>query len=679
MEGTPRTLIASLQLSLERLSERERHAVRRLGVFQGGAFEDDLLAITELGDSGERLQLQSLLAAWDNGDPRAVLRLMGKEIPDNVEIPAELLARLTGNPEFLKRIERLRTELAGMPAPATENVWPGLRRQLETSALIEAENILGIGAPFLRFHPTLAPMLWAGLEAGERDALTTAHRQRYRALASYLYRDDYTKPDHARAIARRELPNLLHAVDRALDAGDADAVDFVVCVNQFLTVFGMTREAARLNRRAEQAGGQRGSRAWYLAQSNRGEELRASGRTQQAAGIFADILETLGDQPSYARALTLTRLGRCYRSGGRPDLAEATYRRGIAVTEQLEPSDDVERHRGFLHTDLADVLRGQGKYTEARKHYELGLELVKKLNDLRSQGVTLAQLGALAIREGDLADAVKRYHEALEFFQRLGEPVIEAVAHHQLGFAYDEVGRFDEAEQHYRESARLQEQHGDLAGAARTWANLALTYEKTGKSEAAETWHRKAIEGGREIGDNAGLSARLSNLANLLRTQPGRLDEARELAEESLALKKTLDPGAAEIWKVYGILAEIADQQSQPDRAVEYRRLAREAKRNFAGTAHEMKRHLPVILGTLQAIHDPHKVDDLRTNLSQMEERGWTNLVAAIRRILAGERNEQTLHAPLDLEDSMIIETILRAMADPDTLSALLPSRGSSE
>jgi tetratricopeptide (TPR) repeat protein len=171
----------------------------------------------------------------------------------------------------------------------------------------------------------------------------------------------------------------------------------------------------------------------------------------------------------------------------------------------------------------------------------------------------------------------------------------------------------------------------------------------------------------------------LSNLANLLQTQPGRLDEARELAEEALAIMKTLDPGAAEIWTTYNILAEIADQQSQPDRAAEYRRLAREAKRNFAGTAHEMKRYLPVILGTLQAIHDPDTADAFRTALWQMEEHGGTNLVAAIRRILAGERIEQALCSPLDLEDSMIIETILRAIADPTTLSALLPSEGAAE
>ncbi|MCL4204545.1 MAG: tetratricopeptide repeat protein [Pirellulaceae bacterium] len=622
VEGTPRSRIASLELSLERLSERERHAVRRLGVFQGGALESDLLAITE---SGVSFQL---------------------------------------------------AESADCKLEAYATIWPGLRRQLESAALIEAENIPGVGPPFLRFHPTLAPILWAGLAADERDALTTAHRQRYHALANYLYNQDAKNPHQARAIARRELPNLLYAVERALDARDADAVEFVTCVNKFLTVFGMTREAARLTGRAEQAGGQRGSPAWYLAQSNRGEQLLAAGGVQQAAEIFADILETLGDQPSYNLATTLSHLGRCYRSGGRPDRAEAAYRQGIAVTEQIEPSDEVKRHRGLLRTDLADVLRHQGKYPEARAQYELGLEPAKELNDLRQQGVVLGQLGTLAMREGDLADAVKRHHEALDLFQRLGEPEMEAVAQHQLGMAFQEAREWEQAEHHYREAARLHEQHGDWAGAAQTWNNLAALNASAGKPEAAETWYRKAIHGGRKTGDTLPTSKALSNLAVLLRTQPGRLDEARELAEESLAIKKTLDPGAAEIWTTYNILADIADQQSQPDRAADYRQLAREAKRNFAGTEHEMKKHLPVIIGTLQAIHDPKIADDLRTALSQMEKHGWTNLVAAIRRILTGERNEQTFCAPLDLEDSMIIETILHAIADPTTLSALLPSDG---
>ncbi len=110
----------------------------------------------------------------------------------------------------------------------------------------------------------------------------------------------------------------------------------------------------------------------------------------------------------------------------------------------------------------------------------------------------------------------------------------------------------------------------------------------------------------------------LNNLADLLRAQPGRLAEARQLAEQALAIKQTLDPGAAQIWTTYNILAQIAEQEAQAatgarqkadlqTQAGEYRRLAREAKRNFAGTRHELLQLAPVILGAVAGCADKRK------------------------------------------------------------------------
>ncbi len=370
-EGTPPSLVASLRLSLDRLSEDQRQAVGRLGVFQGGAFEHNLLAITGLGvwsaQDGEREPRQTLLAALESGDRHELLSLMGQHLPDDADIPPERVAQLKNDPVLTGHIQQLRAQLAAKPDQLTPDPWPALRRQLEAGALIEAERVPGVRPPLLRFHPTLAPMLWAGLDAQEQARLTLAHRQRYYQLAGYLYHEDSKTPDQARAIARRELPNLLHAVDQALQAGDEKAGDFVNSVNRFLKVFGNSHEAAALNLRAEQAGGEPGSEAWYLAQSNKGEQLLAAGQAAQAAACFTAILQTLGEVPSHKLAATLGRLGRCHRTGGRPDLAEAQYLRGIKVTQALEQSDQVKQLRGTLHTDLGNVLTQQGKYPQARE------------------------------------------------------------------------------------------------------------------------------------------------------------------------------------------------------------------------------------------------------------------------------------------------------------------------
>lgn len=598
-------LVASLQLSLDRLDPAARALLPRLGVFQGGAMENMILGITEIPEAD----------------------------------------------------------------------WAGLRRQLEAAALVEPEDLPGVTVPFLRFHPTLAPMLWAQVDSAEQGRLSRAHWQRYYGLANYLYQEDDRKPHQARAIAFRELPNLLYAVHAALAESDPYAVDFADSVTRFLSYFGLPREIAALAARSQAAAGELGSRSWYLAQSNRGEQLLAAGQAQEAAEVFREVLRHLQEAPSFERALTLGRLGRCYRAGGRPDLAEQEYENALAVLDRLPPSDAVKRERGIQLTDLADVLRAQGRYAEAREKYEKGLEVAKGLEDLRGQGVSLGQLGTLAMLEGNLEEAVARYQDALILFQQLQEPATEAIAWHQLGLAFQEARQWDEAERHYREAARIYEGLGRLASAAQTWNQLANVNNRAGKPAAAETWYRKAIEGSRQAGDMFTTAWAVGNLASLLSSQPQRLDEARQRAEEALAIMETLDPGASEIWKAHSLLSGIADQQGQPAQAREYRRLAREAKRSFAGTRHELRRHAPIILTTVIATQDADQRDALIAHgLPALEKGGWANLVGAIRRILAGERDADALCESLDLKDSMIVEAILAGIEDPSSLQDLMPA-----
>ena len=289
IEDSPAGLLASLELSLDQLNEAARQVLPRLGVFQGGAMEADLKLITGLGDPYEtnRIQLQQQLAAAEEGR----VRLEGDKA-----VPTEVLEQVKA---------KLREDLAKFPPPPAANLWPGLRRQLEAAALIEAEDVPGVTVPFLRFHPTLAPMLWARLDAAERERLTTAHRQRYYALSGYLYQEDRRHPHQARAIAWQELPNLLHAVHAALDAGDPDAVDFADNVNRFLsTIFGLKQEAERLAKKAQTPAPDAGSKAWFMAQSNRGEQLLEAGQVAEAAQVFQAILQQLGDTPTYKRAVT---------------------------------------------------------------------------------------------------------------------------------------------------------------------------------------------------------------------------------------------------------------------------------------------------------------------------------------------------------------------------------------
>jgi hypothetical protein len=63
-------------------------------------------------------------------------------------------------------------------------------------------------------------------------------------------------------------------------------------------------------------------------------------------------------------------------------------------------------------------------------------------------------------------------------------------------------------------------------------------------------------------------------------------------------------------------------------------------------------------------------VPDLEDILKQARENGWQELVATIRKILAGSRDTALLNG-LDDEDAVIVRSILRGLQNPDTLPDL--------
>jgi tetratricopeptide (TPR) repeat protein len=524
--------------------------------------------------------------------------------------------------------------------------WNELRKQLEATGLIQAESLshLGVGVPFLKFHPTLAPAMWSQLTEPEQQQLLSRHRQRYYQLSNYLYVEDQKNPFFARVIAQRELPNLLYAVRGSIAAGADFAVNFMVKVSNFLDYFGLNQDRADLTARAQHIGGEVGSQSWFMTRSNTGEQLWNTGRYAEAEALFNEVLAGLGATPRYERCITLGRLGRCYRSTGQPKRAAATYRLGLEVAALLEQDIGLKRQMGRLKADLGDVLTDMGDYDLARESYKASLAIMEELSDRQGEAVTQNQLGTLALVQNNLTEAAQRYQEALQIFQQLKEPVTEAVVWHQLGRTFEESRQWEVAEQAYRQSAQISEAQGDLSRAAATWNQLAMVSEGVEKWAEAEAWYRKAAyDGFIRTGDRINASKALRNLAALLQQFPNRLNEAQQLAEESLAIKQTLDPAAARIWTTYNALAQISDKQGDSDKAKEYRRLSRTARANFAGTEYELRQYAPLIEAVVRSVHDAEVRQQLESQLQEVDPECQNMVWNAIRQILNGQRDEDIL------------------------------------
>ncbi len=630
------SLAVSLEFSLRRLGEETRAALPDLAVFQGGCMEYDLLAIT------------------------------------------------------------------GMD----EELWRAARAELEAAALVTAESVPGVTVPFIRFHPTLAPYLATLLAAERRAELEERYWRRYHALANYLYNADTQTPHQARAIALREMPNLRRALDLALAraAADADAaaeaVDFATRIAKFLDNFGRWRERDAMMARIANSGlrianGEGLTKAEYMLLSQQGETLWQQGRAAEAEKVFHGLLARLEGEAAYDadydRAMTLIRLGRCLAAQGRPAQAIEFHRRALAGFERLsESSESAKKMAAACHVDWADNLTAIGQFNEAEEHYETALPILREIDDHRSVGATLGQLGTLALERGELGQARERYAEALETFRALGEPREEAVWWHQLGRVAEEAaergsGDWDEAERCYRESLKLEEQMNNPKGVAQTCNQLALVAVGAGRPADAERWYLRAIELGKELRYYAELGKWLSNLADLYLSQ-GRLDEAESYARRAAEIKETLDLSAAP-WTTYAILAQIAEARGRAEEAARWRRKEQESYAAYAGSSHVVQQLQPLIQPVVAACQGNEEARAVLEPILQAVERADEELARAIHRVLDGERNAEILTADLG-RSAIVIRTILAQLSGevpptPQTAQASSPpeegtGRGSS-
>ena len=618
--GRNRSLLASLDYSLRRLSEAQRALLPRLALFEGGANENEILQITEI--------------------------------------------------------------------PETE--WVKLRQALEQAALLTAEPVEGITVPFLHLHPVLAPYLRSQHGAGD-PALRERYARRYYGLANYLYNEDVQHPQPVRALVQKELPNLRRALELLLEAGDLDAAsDMAESIVWFLNFFGLLRERDELRRRVGEAvkdTKESGvlTRAEYLRESGLGEDERQKGNLRAAYTRFSNLLAriealpegTAVDRGSYEHCQTLGWMARCLKSGGQPAAAEQRLREALtmidALIKQQPENQSYIRERGVNLTDLADVLRDQGKYAQAREAYEERMRIAQQQGDLRAQSVVLVQLGTLALVQRDYAEAQSRYLLALKHFRALDEPRMEAVAWHQLGMVAEDQEEWAEAERCYRESLAIEERLGNAAGAAMTCNQLAMVAQMSARPVEAEGWYKRALElfeqadpgGSEKVGALNNLAVLLVNEVRAGRAPTTRLAEAKSYAEQALAIDQTRD-ASSEIWNTLSILADIADLEGRAEEARDYRRRARETFAAFAGNRYHIDRQHGQLIAAIAAaaLGDAQTREVVEADLPRLEERGW-KIAAATRRIWAGERDWHALAEGIDRQDALLILRVLETIAQP--------------
>ena len=365
----------------------------------------------------------------------------------------------------------------------------------------------------------------------------------------------------------------------------------------------------------------------------------------------------------YDVALACIVMARVLNTAGRSEqalqLLDEARRRFEAVA--LARNDKVaEGMVSVCYSEKGECLWYLGRLDEAAAAYEEGIRRDEKLGDDRGIAVGKAQIGSIRSDQHRYSEALMAFGEARERFLYLDEPKTVAVIWHQTGNVYQNAGEHEAAEDAYRKSLSIKVQLGDVAGQASTLAQLGLLYDNAfGRTEESITFLRQAVDMFVEIGDVAGEGRNRSNLA-IRFYKLHRLDEARQ--EIGRAVESDAQFGhTSQPWKTWALLDKIEMAAGNSPASAEAKRKAIAcylAYRRDGGENHnaEGRISLAVMESVLAGEATAASLIQQLTIAPDLPD--YLNpFIHALQAIIAGSRDRSLADAP-DLGYSMAAEIL---------------------
>ena len=517
-EGRNRSLLASLEFSRRHLSPQAQRALPYLAWFEGGVFENVLLAFAEF-------------------DPEAWART-------RAELAATALVSVEELAGFSTPYLRFHPTL---PYAACREEVPD-PEAAERAFIATYLEVMQAAHEALRGHQPAAGMALVARE--EANLCAALARAFARGMKREGWRIASTLRDYLERAGRLRERNALTAWVKERLPADA-GLDKAACTAVYQHAWSLCTQ---------------GKTAEAVTQV---QNLIARLEAEGLAGAAA---------PAFHIGTGCLTLGRIHIDAHRPDLALEPIQKAIAIFEQL-PGDAARSNLATALGDMANTYRLLGRFDAALADAERGLAIHRELDHSRDIAVGLGQIAQILTRQQRYAEAEARHDEALAAARTAGDLELQGLFLQYQGTLQREQNRYDRAVELYQQAIALFQHSGNAGEEMRTCALLATAELERGYLDAAEAWYAHSRELATALGDRAQLAANAQNVSILYQTRAeqtldpaARADFIRRAvasAEESLAGWVALDNqfGAAapynQLGRLYLLLGDL-------DRAEKY-------------------------------------------------------------------------------------------------------------
>ena len=604
-------LLASLEFSRRHLSGPALEALRWLGLFSGGVFEDNLLDVSQLDPAAwdavrDELQAIALIRIEDDLQiggrpflrfhPTLAIASADRTLAEDAAtrerfivvylVVMQTLDKALGGSQSRAALEILSREEANYRtavAWAVEFVREPTALAAGIDKTVPEASAFGSQAAAVLGH-TFGEYLRRSGRLRERDAWVewlreavtqagfteeAAVYERQHAWTRFTGGDPQGAVDQLQALIRRlrQTTEFDPAFELANAEGDLGRV--LLAAGKSAQAIPILREAiGHWESLVEQASGQ----TWEAlvgshARQSVGDASDSPRSGERGYAELGNLSATMGD---LANALSAT---------GQHDEALAVAEQALAIQQARGNQRNVAAGHGLC----AGILMDAGRYDEADARYDLALAAARRAGDKELEGSLLQHQGDLARQRNQLTRATGLYQQALQRFQEANDLASMMRTYNLLGVAPQKAGRLAEARAWYEKSRELARQLQDQPCLGTAAQNIGIVCQQEG--EAARTAGdeasarqsfdaaRRSVEESLAVwqdqnnkpyeADSHGQLARIHLLLGDLAAAERHAHAAREI-HESLGLK--------EVHIDYHTLAEIAQARGDATAAAEWSR-----------------------------------------------------------------------------------------------------------